>query len=365
MNFLLKFIFFLKLKENKNIKKYGKISYYTQPKSFENNIVEEKDTLIVTNRYVSDMYIMKNFNFFIDIPIELHIINVLWIMKLGYLLDSQYCHYSNKSKSYCYANKLQFDDDTEKLLPGNKLFKTYAYQYQKWRDECIEVAEDLLNNHKTDVIIVSLDIKRYYPSAFLEYSLINDDLKIRCENKNIQEDYEKYSFLTTVLGQIRDCYFSSIEKLINEDNQNKKDAEKITSNKPIPIGMLSSNIIANWYLRVFDEKVNKFVNPAFYGRYVDDILIVLKNNGDCAELSKEDGICDKTCCTDRRKLSIHKILKQYFCGCNKKECQTAVLLEEEVISCCNNDKNCKKNKKKEIAARDSANGIHIEGKTGR
>lgn len=335
--------------ENKkfDIKKYGKISYYTQPKSFENNIVEEKDTLIVTNRYISDMYIMKNFNFFIDIPIELHIINVLWIMKLGYLLDSQYCHYSNKSKSYCYANKLQLDDDTEKLLPGNKLFKTYAYQYQKWRDECIEVAEDLLNNHKTDVIIVSLDIKRYYPSAFLEYSLINDDLKIRCENKNIQEDYEKYSFLTTVLGQIRDCYFSSIEKLINEDNQNKKDAEKITSNKPIPIGMLSSNIIANWYLRVFDEKVNKFVNPAFYGRYVDDILIVLKNNGDCAELSKEDGICDKTCCTDRRKLSIHKILKQYFCGCNKKECQTAVLLEEEVISCCNNDKNCKKNKKKE------------------
>ncbi len=326
--------------KNFSINKYGKITYYTQPKSFENNIIEEKDTLIVTNRYIADKYIMKNFNFFIDIPIELHIINVLWIMKLGYLLDSQYCHYSNKDKSYCYANKLQIDNVSKKLLSGNKLFKNYAYQYQKWRDECIEVAEDLLNNHKTDVIIVSLDIKRYYPSAYLEYSLINDDLKIRCENKNLQDDYEKYSFLTIILGEIRDRYYKSIEKLIESDNKNKKELDKLSSNKPIPIGMLSSNIIANWYLRTFDEKVNQYVNPAFYGRYVDDILIVLKNKGDCEELSKEDGICDKACCTDRRKLSIHKILKQYFCGCNKRDCQNAVLTEEIATDGINIDKNC-------------------------
>ena len=50
--------------KNFNIHKYGKIKFYTQPKSFKNNIVEEKDSLIVTNRYVSEQYEMKNFNFF-------------------------------------------------------------------------------------------------------------------------------------------------------------------------------------------------------------------------------------------------------------------------------------------------------------
>ena len=138
-----------------NIKQYGKISFYTQPKSFKNNIVD-KEGLIVTNRYVSEQYELDGFNFFIDLPIELHIINVLWIMKLGYLLDSQYCNYSDREKSYCFANKLQIDAETGKIKSGNKLFKTYAYQYQQWRDECIGVAEDLLQNHKKDIVFRTL-----------------------------------------------------------------------------------------------------------------------------------------------------------------------------------------------------------------
>ena len=316
--------------KNFNIHKYGKIKFYTQPKSFKNNIVEEKDSLIVTNRYVSEQYEMKNFNFFIDIPIELHILNVLWITKLGYLLDSKYCHYSNKEKSYCYANKLQIDENTGKVVSGNKLFKTYAYQYQQWRDNCIKEAEDLLQNHKKDVIIVSLDIKRYYPTATLDYSLVNEDLKAICSNKNILEDFSKYSFLTDILGNIRDTYFISIKRLLNKDNSNRKFEDSITSTKPIPIGMLSSNILANWYLRTFDEKVNQYVKPAFYGRYVDDILIVLENHGDCEELTKENCICDKACCIEKKKLTIHKVLKQYFCGCNKNECSLKILEEEKV-----------------------------------
>ena len=313
-----------------DINKYGEIGFYTQPKSFENNVVEEKDSLIVTNRYVSEQYNMKNFNFFIDIPVELHIINVLWIIKLGYLLDSQYCHYSNKEKSYCYANKLEINEETGNVITGNKLFKTYAYQYQQWRDNCIAVAEDLLQNHKKDVIIVSLDIKRYYPSAKLNYSLVNDDLKNRCINKDRLNDFSNYSFLTDILGKIRDKYYNSIKELIVKDNTEKNDDEKIVSDKPIPIGMLSSNIIANWYLRTFDEQVNQHVRPAFYGRYVDDILIVLENHGDCSELAKENSNCDQSCCVEKKKLTIHKVLKQYFCGCNKKECGLKILEEEAV-----------------------------------
>lgn len=68
-----------------------------------------------------------------------------------------------------------------------------------------------------------------------------------------------------------------------ENNRTNKEIDKLKSEHPIPIGMLSSNIIANWYLRTFDEKVNKYVKPAFYGRYVDDILIVLENRGGCSK----------------------------------------------------------------------------------
>lgn len=165
-----------------------KIDYYLLPKSFDNNILDKDcESLIVTNRYIAENYKLANFNYFIKLPIELHIVNVLWILKLGYLLDGEYCYYSDITKSYCYANRLEIDKENEKVLSGNKLFKTYANQYQKWRDDCISTAEDLLDKHKKDVIIVSLDIKRYYPSADLKYELINKDLKSRCKNKNISD----------------------------------------------------------------------------------------------------------------------------------------------------------------------------------
>src|SRR5690625_7830878 len=45
----------------------------------------------------------------------------------------------------------------------------------------------------------------------------------------------------------------------------------------LPIGLISSYTLANYYLRTCDKDVRKRVNPLYYGRYVDDIVIVLSN----------------------------------------------------------------------------------------
>lgn len=279
------------------------VDFHLLPKSFENNILENDcKNIIITNRYTSEVYEFSKFNFLIDIPIELHIINVLWIVKLGYLLDSDYCYYSDKYTSYCYANRLEIDEDKKQILPGNKLFKLYSSQYQKWRDDCIEATEDLLNNHKKDAIIISLDIKRYYPSAQLNYDNINNVLKQKCKNN---EDFKKYEFLTNILKNIRDEYIKQIKNEIIKEENNY--SEILPSETPIPIGMLSSNVIANWYLKDFDKKIIKQVKPIYYGRYVDDMLIVLKNTGGCNKTN-----CDKTNCIENRKLTTKNIIKKYF-----------------------------------------------------
>lgn len=278
------------------------VDFYLLPKSFENNILENDcKNIIITNRYTSEVYEFSKFNFLIDIPIELHIINVLWIVKLGYLLDSDYCYYSDKYTSYCYANRLEIDEDKECILPGNKLFKLYSSQYQKWRDDCIESTEDLLNNHKKDAIIISLDIKRYYPSVKLNYEDVNIALKQKCDNKQ----FEKYKFLTNILKNIRDEYIKQIKNVIIKE-ENDFD-EILPSESPIPIGMLSSNVIANWYLKDFDKQLIKQVKPIYYGRYVDDMLIVLENTGGCSKAN-----CDKTNCVENRKLTTKNIIEKYF-----------------------------------------------------
>lgn len=284
------------------------VDFYLLPKSFDNNILEQNSkNIIITNRYTSEIYEFSKFNFLIDIPIELHIINVLWIVKLGYLLDSDYCYYSDKNTSYCYANRLEIDEDKKCILPGNKLFKLYSSQYQKWRDDCIEATEDLLNNHKKDAIIISLDIKRYYPSVNLNYDDINRALKQRCNN----EQFENYKFLTNILKNIRNEYIEQIKNVIIKEE--KDFSEILPSESPIPIGMLSSNVIANWYLKDFDKQLIKQVKPIYYGRYVDDMLIVLENTGGC---NKDN--CDKTNCVENRKLTTKNIIEKYFFNDVKK-----------------------------------------------
>jgi hypothetical protein len=64
----------------------------------------------------------------------------------------------------------------------------------------------------------------------------------------------------------------------------------------LPIGFLPSNVIGNWCLNRFDNAIVDGWNPVYYGRYVDDILIVdkIERNSDLqkkarnGELRKQD-----------------------------------------------------------------------------
>ena len=50
----------------------------------------------------------------------------------------------------------------------------------------------------------------------------------------------------------------------------------------IPIGLCSSPLLANWYLRPFDKEIKAKLRPAYYGRYVDDLLLVVEVQDDPA-----------------------------------------------------------------------------------
>ncbi|WP_259373127.1 reverse transcriptase domain-containing protein, partial [Roseateles chitinivorans] len=56
------------------------------------------------------------------------------------------------------------------------------------------------------------------------------------------------------------------------DVPNLKKTESI-----LPIGLLSSGLLGNLVLKEFDKKIKEEINPSYYGRYVDDILLVTTN----------------------------------------------------------------------------------------
>lgn len=204
-----------------------------------------------SNINTKNNYILEQYTAFIDCPIELHIISVLWIMKIGYIVD-------DSLSEQCYSNRLMRNKDNLFEQNSIKLFNRYYLQYNKWRDDAIKMAKSL---HKLnlDVGILNLDIKNYYHSIDFKF----DSLKIA---PSILKDY---GYLNTLLEKIHKSYLKRLNDYLDENTQIELNI--------LPIGILSSQILSNYYLSDLDKTILKNIKPAFYGRYVDDILIVFAN----------------------------------------------------------------------------------------
>jgi hypothetical protein len=229
------------------------IEYTVIPKSYKED--ELDDDFIITNKFTKHHYDIEKVNYLIDAPIEIHLISVLWILHEGKALLPIYA-----KSNYAYA--LQFDSNKKEVVEGLRLFKPYFEQYQLWRDKAIETAQHFVKDG-TDILMISIDVKQFFYNISLknqETYLYND---IR-SGLNLAETGKLH--FTPLLLKIIEAYQS---KLVLPANLNKDNA--------LPIGMLSSGIIGNWFLSRFDKEIIEKLSPAYYGRYVDDVLIVLSN----------------------------------------------------------------------------------------
>lgn len=242
------------------------ISYFTINKKLENvENVRTDDATFITNLSTASKYNVEKVNYFFDGPIELQIIAVLWLMNEGHYLDKTL-------GSECYGARLENTVGTPNDESAD-LYCRYHELYKKWRDQGIKKAKEMLTDDKKSVCILGLDIKEYYYHASLDYN----EIVIAIHNKRNSNQQQT----TTILN------FKDYKLLFLLEQISKKFKEKISDSLlithphipqhivGIPIGLVSSPLLADWYLRDFDRKINEDVRPAYYGRYVDDIFIVV------------------------------------------------------------------------------------------
>ncbi|MCF8453974.1 MAG: hypothetical protein K9G42_12265 [Pedobacter sp.] len=232
------------------------ISYKVTPKSFFKAPVP-----LLTNRSQEKNLKLQRVNIFIDAHIEVHIISVLWLMYVGRHL-SKWVDKSN----YAYHLELTGSDDDHKVVNGLRLYTPYFSQYQNWRDNAIKKSEELLKEKK-DVVILSLDIKDYFHSVKINLKSIKEELFQK--KPSLIED-SKINKLFVLLHEANKSYTKKLQGI--------KSLPALASNETIlPIGLLSSGLLGNLYLRDFDKEVKDKINPAYYGRYVDDLLFVISD----------------------------------------------------------------------------------------
>lgn len=210
--------------------------------------------------------------------IDFHILSSLWIDKVGVYLErflSESSYGSRLKRPYQKLNKfipevdsIEFDLEYRKL---NCHFRPYIWDYKRWQDDGIKAIEESLKKSK-NVAVLTADIKKFFHSItadFLNdekfYSFLNSDYSHFDNNK------ESFRFTKLLVNLLNQWSSLCLERISNE-------VLKYGNHCGLPVGLSASKVIANLYLSYFDSKISKEINPIHYGRYVDDIFLVIENN---------------------------------------------------------------------------------------
>lgn len=215
----------------------------------------------ITNVTTASTIEIEKVNYFFDGPIELHIIAVLWIMVEGRILD-------DALGIECCGSRLspQLNDEDDESIA---LFAKYHEQYARWRDTGIQRAKQLLVEEQRNVAILGLDVQEYYYRVNIDYDEVRQALNGGF-NTSVSTDGEDPHTLLKCVEEIGEAYRRSIAKMLTQTHPDIR-----ADVAGLPIGLSSSLVLANWYLQSFDSAVLKKIRPAYYGRYVDDILLVV------------------------------------------------------------------------------------------
>lgn len=192
----------------------------------------------------------------INIPIELHIVSLLWIERIGKDMDKLF--YEGSHGNRLIKNK-ENNEEIKKQTWSPYLFKPYYNEYESWRDKGLSVAEGLYDEQK-DSLIIMMDIERFYYSVNFTAEIFESFIA----KKNKDKVNRRINELVFDIVKAYSKLYSEVQGVIGNVNN------------ILPIGFLPSAILANWYLDYFDKRVLDKLNPSYYGRYVDDIIIVEK-----------------------------------------------------------------------------------------
>lgn len=238
------------------------ISYYVFPK----NLVTEKNDMI-RNYSQRNLEIFDN-QYFIDMDICGHILGVLWLLLIGYRVDE-------KMYKHSYGNRIRKkirNEISNAPTYSPYLFEPYFQQYESWRDTAMDEALQHLHLGQ-DVVILTLDFKRFYYSVDVTRELFDRIYEEFSTSENHCEEFKiLHDFIYQIIVRYSECFTEFGGKRI------------------LPIGFLPSNVLANYALRNFDKAILDGWNPIYFGRYVDDVIIVdkIESNSDLYKRAQEN-----------------------------------------------------------------------------
>ncbi|CAD5260809.1 MULTISPECIES: reverse transcriptase domain-containing protein [Halomonadaceae] len=188
--------------------------------------------------------------------IDFHVLSALWMLKVGHLFDDQL-------SQNIYGSRLRrtIDNEVNEFSLGS--FKSYLKPFSDWRDGAIKTMRTALDDKKK-VLALTADVSSFYHRLHPKFMLSEAFQEIA----GVELDQEQ-----------RKLHQLFINALIAW-------AKGTPLKTGLPVGLPASAVVANAALIGLDQFIERQVVPLYYGRYVDDVLLVMENSSNIQTMEK-------------------------------------------------------------------------------
>lgn len=200
--------------------------------------------------------------------VDFHVLSSLWLEKVGYKFDalisdnSYGCRIKGIKKAESDLNDIGIDRNAH----GH--FKPYIHNYQRWQRNGLEAISGAIKANKK-VIAITTDLAKYYHRIEPGFLLNEEFLKLVSIKLSPLENKITQLLIDAIRAWSHNVY----------ENKTTPVRFKYNDHSGIPMGLGASKVIANILLWQLDKEIETEIRPIYYGRYVDDIFIVLEDVG--------------------------------------------------------------------------------------
>lgn len=181
--------------------------------------------------------------------LDFHVLSTLWMLEVGHLFDAKLtpCAYGNRLR------RTQNGKGINALSLGS--FKPYLKPFRDWRDKGIAAMRTALEADKK-IVALTADVSSFYhelnPGFMLTPAFVDDVMGLE---------------LSPTQAKLHRLFIQALRAW----------AVATPLKKGLPVGLPASAVVANVALVELDRIVEQQLAPLYYGRYVDDILLVMEN----------------------------------------------------------------------------------------
>jgi hypothetical protein len=203
--------------------------------------------------------IQAEFRLMAQPSMDFHVLSALWMLLVG-------CHYDRHLDECAYGSRLRRTTKGEFNARSLGSFKPYLKPFRDWRNGGIRAMRSALEA-KRSVVALTADVGSFYHELKPDF-MLDDGFNQKLDLPEILEQPEQ--------KKLHRLFIHALQAW----------AKKTPLKKGLPVGLPASAVVANMALIELDRMIQQQIAPLYYGRYVDDLIVVM-DGGDQFSSTRE------------------------------------------------------------------------------